>query len=417
MAESQRVVVTGLGPVSAVGIGLNEFWTSLVDGKTGIDRISGFDPEPFACQIGAEIKGFDPKTYFKDKKSALRNDRYTQLGVAASKLAMEDAGLDASGLRPERFGVIMGTAFGGLGTLETQIREMDKGGPAKVSPFAVPMLLGNTISGIIAIELGALGPNYAVLSACAAATHAMGVAYKTIKSGEADVIISGGSEAAMTPFGFAGFCSLKAMATKFNDSPAKGSRPFDKDRGGFVMGEGAGALVLESYEHAKQRGARIYAELAGFGASCDAHHITTPHPEGAGLAAALEAALSSGGVRKEEVTYINAHGTSTAYNDKFETMAIKRVFGDDLASKLYVSSTKGATGHTLGAAGGLEAIAAVQAIATKTLPPTINLQTPDPDCDLNYVPNKAVTLPEVKATISQNLGFGGHNGVVVFRPI
>ena len=412
----KRVVVTGLGPVSAVGTGNNEFWNNLIDGQTGIDTVSAFDPLPFASQIGGQVKDFDATLYMKDPKSAVRNDRYTLLGVGGAKIAAEDAGLTEeaiSKMESSRFGVIFGTAMGGISTLDQQIRVLEEKGPRGVSPLAIPMLLGNTVSGIIGIELGFKGPNFVVMSACAAATHALGVAFNAIRNGEADVVISGGSEAPITPFGYAGFCAMKAMCTKFNDNPKAGSRPFDKDRCGFVMGEGAGVLVLEELEHAKKRGAKIYAELAGYGATCDAHHITMPHPEGVGLGTAIDIALKDGNIRKEEVDYINAHGTSTPYNDKFETAAIKKAFGEELAYKINISSTKGATGHTLGAAGGLEAIAAVKAIETGVIPPTLNYETHDPDCDLNITPNKSIKR-EVKAALSSNLGFGGHNGVVAF---
>ena len=415
-ADRTRVVVTGLGPISAIGIGKDDFWNALIEGKTGIDKITRFDTEGFGCQIGAEVKDFDPKPYFKDRKATVRNDRVTLMGVAASRIAVDDAKLDTETVDGERFGVVVGSAFGGLQTLETQINELNTKGPSKVSPLAVPMLLSNLISGAIALEMGAKGPNYVVNSACAASTHALGLAFAHIASGEADVVLAGGAEAAVTPFGFAGFCSMKAMATKFNDNPKKASRPFDKDRAGFVMGEGAGMVVLESLEHAQKRGAYIYAEVAGFGQACDAHHITTPHPEGAGLAKAITLALEDAGLAKEDLTYINAHGTSTAYNDKFETLAVKKALGEDVAKKMYISSTKGATGHTLGAAGGLEAIATVKAIETLTLPPTINYETADPDCDLNVVPNKAIKVAEIKAAASQSAGFGGHDSVVIFKP-
>ncbi|GAB5030383.1 3-oxoacyl-(acyl-carrier-protein) synthase 2 [Nannochloropsis oceanica] len=414
--KTQRVVVTGLGPISAVGIGKDDFWKALLEGKCGIDKISGFDPSGLTCQIGAEVKGFDAKPYFKDKKSAVRNDRVTLMGVAASRIAVDDARLDLATVEGERFGVVVGSAFGGLQTLETQIQSMNEKGPGAVSPFAVPMLLSNLISGVIALENGAKGPNYVVNSACAASTHALGLAYAHIAHGEADVCLAGGAEAAVTPFGYAGFCSMKAMATKYNDNPSQGSRPFDKDRCGFVMGEGAGMLVLESLEHAQKRGAHIYAEVAGFGQACDAHHITTPHPEGAGLAKAITLALDDAGLDKGDLTYINAHGTSTAYNDKFETLAVKKALGEENAKRMYLSSTKGSTGHTLGAAGGLEAIATVLAIETLTLPPTINYETPDPDCDLNVVPNKPIKVAEIKAAASQSAGFGGHDSVVIFKP-
>jgi len=333
--------------------------------------------------------------------------------VAASKMAVEDAKMDLDVIDSSRFGVIIGSAFGGMQTFETQTLNLDKG--KKVSPFTIPALLGNTASGIVAIELDAQGPNFGVASACAAGSHAIGEALRFMQNGEADVMITGGSEAAITPLSFGGFCAMKAMCSKYNDSPQEGSRPFDADRAGFVMGEGAGVLMLETEEHAKARGATIYCELGGYAATCDAHHITTPHPEGQGLSACLTNALKDAGVAPTDVEYINAHGTSTAYNDKFETMAIKKVFGDH-APELAISSTKSMTGHTLGAAGGIEAAIAAKVMATGICPPTINYGTPDPECDLNYVPNKPQTLPgKPKAAISDNLGFGGHNAALVFK--
>mmetsp|Transcript_4198 Transcript_4198/g.6259 ORF Transcript_4198/g.6259 Transcript_4198/m.6259 type:complete len:312 (-) Transcript_4198:64-999(-) len=310
---------------------------------------------------------------------------------------------------------MIGSAMGGVKTYEEQMLKLDKSGPGRVSPFLIPAFLGNTASGIVGIEVGAKGPNFGIVSACAAATHCIGEAMQAIQTGQADMMLAGGSEAGITPLSFAGFCSMNAMAKNFNDQPKKASRPFDSDRCGFVMAEGAGVILIESEEHAIKRGAKIYCELAGYGASCDAHHITTPQPEGAGLAQALEMALESAGVDKSDVTYVNAHGTSTAYNDKFETLALKRVFGEEGAKKLKISSTKGITGHALGAAGGYEAVACVKAIETGWVPPTINYETPDPDCDLDYVPNEKQNLGDVKVAVSNNLGFGGHNGVILFK--
>merc|ERR1719454_1768525 len=321
--------------------------------------------------------------------------------------------MDLGAVEKSRFGVIVGSAFGGMETFETQTLNLNKG--KKVSPFCIPALLGNTASGIVGIELGAQGPNFGVASACAAGSHAIGEAMRFMQNGEADIMITGGSEAAITPLSFGGFCAMKAMCSSYNENPKQASRPFDADRAGFVMGEGAGVLLLETEEHAKARGAKIYCELAGYAATCDAHHITTPHPEGAGLSTCLANALDAAGVAPSDVEYINAHGTSTAYNDKFETMAIKTVFGEH-AKDLRISSTKSMTGHTLGAAGGIEAVIAAKVMQTGVVPPTINYETPDPECDLNYVPNTAQTLPsKPKAAISDNLGFGGHNAALVFK--
>lgn len=411
----KKVVVTGLCVVSGVGTGVEEFWKGLLDGKSSINRIERFDPTPFKCQIGAEVKDFDAALYFEGKKSIRSNDRVTHFAVAATKLAIKDADIDIKACG-ERCGVMVGSAFGGMETFEKQTLTLNAKGPGKVSPFTIPALLGNTAAGVIAIETGARGPNFGLVSACATATHCIGEALQAIREGEADVMIAGGAEAALTPLSFAGFCSMSAMATGHNDDPKAASRPFDAQRSGFVMAEGGGVLILESLEHAQARGAKIYCEVAGYGASGDAHHITSPEPTGAGLSNALERALRSAGMAKEDVTYINAHGTSTNYNDKFETMAIRKTFGDDLANEIYVSSTKGQTGHALGAAGGLEAIACAKAIETGELPPTINYENPDPECDLRIFGEK-VKVDRVKGALSSNLGFGGHNGVVAFRPL
>jgi len=410
-AGEPKIVVTGLGVVSALGSG-DDFWNSLLKGECGIDAITHFDASKFPTTIGAEVKDFDPKPYFGNAKTVKSTDRFTHLAVAASKMALEDAGVEMESVDKKRFGCIVGTAFGGMETFEKQTLNHNAG--KKVSPFTIPALLGNTASGIIGIEVGAQGPNFGVASACAAGSHALGEALQHMRAGRADVMLSGGTEAAMTPLSFAGFCAMKAMCSKYNDDPKTASRPFDSDRAGFVMGEGAGMLLLETEEHAKARGAKIYCELAGYAATCDAHHITTPHPEGAGLTECLKLAIDDANVPLTDVAYINAHGTSTAYNDKFETMAIKNVFGEH-AYKLKISSTKSMTGHTLGAAGGIEAVIAAKVMQTGKVPPTINYATPDPDCDLDYTPNTAATLDAPKAVISDNLGFGGHNAALVFK--
>jgi len=411
--SDRRVVVTGLGAVTALGHNVPAFWSSLIRGQVGVDRVSLFDPSAFACQIGAEVRGWDA-TQLMDPKEARRNDRYTHFGFVAARQAVADAGLDIATEDGDKVGVIIGSGIGGMYTFETQLRVLAERGPRKVSPFTIPSLIGNMCSGLVAIELGARGPNFGMVSACATGTHSLGEAAHAIRRGDADVMVAGGSEAAITPFAYASFCSMKAMSTR-NDSPQTASRPFDRGRDGFIMGEGAGILVLESYGHARARGARIYCELAGYAATCDAYHITSPDPEGKGLSMAMKRALASAGAAPEAVDYINAHGTSTPYNDKFETLAIKKVFGEH-ARTLPVSSTKSMTGHLLGAAGGIESIVCVKVLEEGIAPPTMNLEEPDPDCDLDYVPNMA---REVKArtVLSNNLGFGGQNASVVFRAL
>jgi len=411
-SQSRRVVVTGIGTISALGSTLDEFWGSLTKGRSGIARVTRFDPTDFPSKVGAEVCDFDPGKYM-DPKEAKRNDRYTQLAVAASRLAIEDAKVDTSKLVPERFGVIIGSGIGGMETIENQSRVLFERGPGRVSPFTIPSLIANIAAGVVAIEFKAKSVNFGVVSACASGSHALGEAHRHIRDGHADIMLSGGSEAAITRLGYAGFCTMKAMSTDFNDTPERASRPFDKLRDGFVMGEGAGVLVIETLEHAQARGARIYCELAGYGATCDAYHITGQDQEGRGLALCLDRALSEAGVKKEEVGYINAHGTSTPINDRCETLAIKRTFGDH-ARTLSISSTKSMTGHLLGAAGGVEAAVCCLAIHHGVIPPTINYENPDPDCDLDYTPN-AARQRKVDVAISNNLGFGGHNASLVFR--
>ncbi len=409
----RHVVVTGLGIVTSIGHDVASFWSGLVAGKIGVDRVTLFDPSNFACQIGAEVRDWDVNQ-FMDPKEARRNDRYTHFGFVAAKQAVADSGIDMSREDGDRVGVIIGSGIGGMHTYETQLRVLFERGPRKVSPFTIPSLIGNMCSGLVAIELGARGPNFGMVSACATGTHSLGEAAHAIRRGDADVMVAGGSEAAITPFAYASFCSMKAMSTR-NDNPKAASRPFDKSRDGFIMGEGAGILVIESLEHARARGARIYCELAGYAATCDAYHITQPDPDGKGLSMAMRRALESAGVNPGDVDYINAHGTSTPYNDKFETLAIKKVFGDH-ARKLPVSSTKSMTGHLLGAAGGIESVVCVKTIEQGVLPPTMNLEEPDPDCDLDYVPNAARRV-KVRTVLSNNLGFGGQNAAVVFRAV
>ncbi|PHJ25241.1 3-oxoacyl-acyl-carrier protein synthase i ii [Cystoisospora suis] len=416
-----RILCTGLGVVSGVGLGIDEFWENLIAGTNVIDKVTHFDPSGMSCQIACEVSDqkFDPKVYYNDPKEVKRNDRYTHFAVAASKMAMEDAGLSPSapGLNPDRFGVVVGSGIGGLAMMEQEARVLADKGPRRVSPFLIPAMIANTASGIVAIELGAKGPNHGAVSACATSGHAAGIALRYMQAGEADVMICGGAEASITPLSFAGFNALKAMAQGFNDDPKRASRPFDKKRAGFVMGEGAGIMIFETEEHALRRGAKkIYGEVAGYGATCDAHHVTAPAPDGSGLARCLEKAIAEAGVDKRDIGYINAHGTSTPMNDRIETAAFKKVFGDDLARRLLISSTKSMTGHCLGATGGIEACVAAKVLETGTVPPTINQEQPDPDCDLNYVPNKAYTSTKpFEAVLTDTLGFGGHNAALVLR--
>jgi 3-oxoacyl-[acyl-carrier-protein] synthase II len=411
--DSQRVVVTGLGAIHGLGFTAASFFDSVVSGKNGIERVTLFDPTPFATHMGAEVKGWNVEEHM-DPKDARRNDRYTHFGFCAAKQAWQDAGLDMATEDPDRVGVLVGSGIGGMFTFETQLKKLHDGGPRKVSPFTIPALIGNICSGMVAIELGARGPNFGVVSACATGTHAIGEAMHMIRRGDADIMVAGGAEAAITPFAYASFCSMKAMSTR-NDDPTHACRPFSLGRDGFIMGEGAGVLVLESYEHAKKRGARIYAEIAGYAATADAHHITMPDPEGKGLGMAMTRALRASGLTPTDIGYINAHGTSTPYNDKFETLAIKRVFGA-AAGAVPISSTKSMTGHLLGAAGGVESVIAVKTIQHGVIPPTVNLTEPDPECDLDYVPNTA-REQKVRAVLSNNLGFGGQNAAVVFKAV
>ena len=402
-----------MGVIASLGHNVADFWSSLLAGRCGIGRVTLFDPKDHTSQIGAEVRGWDPATLM-DPKEVRRNDRYTHFGFCAARQAAVDAKLDMSKEDPDRVGVIIGSGIGGMQTIETQHKIYMERGPRKVSPFMIPALISNMCSGLVAIDLGARGPNFSVVSACATGTHAIGESLRMIRGGEADVMVCGGSEAAITPLAYAGFCSMKAMSTN-NENPQKSSRPFDLNRDGFIMGEGAGIVVLESLEHALARGAHIYCEVAGYSATCDAYHITSPDPEGKGLSLAMSRALNDARVTPAEIDYINAHGTSTPYNDKFETLAIKKVFGD-CARKVMISSTKSMTGHLLGAAGGVEAIISVKTIETGEVPPTINLETPDPDCDLDYVPNVKRSA-NVKTVLSNNLGFGGQNAALVFRKL
>jgi 3-oxoacyl-[acyl-carrier-protein] synthase II len=410
--QKKRIVVTGIGVVSPVGVGKTDYWNSLVSGVSGIGRITHFDPTDFDVQIAAEVKNFDV-TKWIDRKESRRMDRFVHFGVAAALDAIEDAGLKITSANAERVGVLVGSGIGGLKTLEEQVKVLVENGPSKISPFLIPMMIADMASGHISIITGAKGPNSTVVTACATGAHALGDSLEIIRRGAADVMICGGTEAAVTQVGVAGFGNMKAMTSKYNDNPTKASRPFEAGRDGFVIGEGAGVVVLESLEHAEARGAHIYCELAGYGMSGDAYHMTQPAAGGEGVARAMVAALKDADVQPDMVGYINAHGTSTPLNDKNETAALKSVFGDH-AYKLSISSTKSMTGHLLGGAGGIEAVAAALALHSGVLPPTINYDTPDPDCDLDYIPNVARTQ-QVEVAVSNNSGFGGHNAVIVMR--
>ena len=407
----KRIVITGIGVVTPIGTGKDAFTKALRDGVSGANKISSFDASKFSCQIAANVKDFTPETYI-DKKKARRMARFTQLGVAAAQLAVKDSGLDFTQEDQSRIGVITGTGMGGLDVIEEEVGVLIEKGPRRVSPFLIPMIITNMLPGEIAIQFGCTGPNYAVTSACASANHAMGDAFRLLTNGDADVMLTGGSEAAITPLGLAGFCNMKALTLR-NDDPQKASRPFDKDRNGFLMGEGAGILVLETLEHAQKRGAHIYGEFVGYGASDDAYHMTAPNPEADAAVQSIKAAIADAGISPDAIDYINAHGTSTELNDKTETLAIKKVFGDR-AYKIPISSTKSMTGHLLGAAGAVELIATLLCMQDGFIHPTINYETPDPDCDLDYVPNKAREA-QITCALSNSLGFGGHNAAVIVK--
>jgi 3-oxoacyl-[acyl-carrier-protein] synthase II len=409
--NTRRVVVTGLGTLSPVGNTADEFWTALVQGRSGVGMITRFDTTGYPTRIAGEVRNFDPLN-FVDKKEARRLDPYLQYAIASAVLAVQDAALDTGKVDGNRFGVLIGSGIGGISTLLESHRNLIEKGPDRVSPFFIPMLIANMASGLVSMRFGAKGPNSAVVTACATGNHAIGDSFKIIQRADADIMIAGGSEAIIIPLTIAGFCSMKAMSTR-NDEPTKAMRPFDANRDGFVAGEGAGILVLESLDHALARDARIYAEIVGYGMTGDAHHMTAPDPEGDGAARAMAAAVRDAGLDVSDVGYINAHGTSTQYNDKFESIAIKRVFGEH-ARRLAVSSTKSMTGHLLGAAGGVEAIATVLALHHGVLPPTINYETPDPDCDLDYIPNQA-RKQDVEVALSNAFGFGGTNATLAFR--
>ncbi len=409
--ELRRVVLTGLGALTPVGNTTEEFWSALKQGKSGVGPITRFDATGYPTRIAGEVRGFDEGKYV-DKKEARRLDPYLKYAIATSVMAVEDAALDPAKVDGTRFGVLIGSGIGGITTLIEGEDVRRTKGVDRVSPFVIPMLIVNMAAGLVSMRFGARGPNSSVVTACATGNHAIGDAYKIIQRGDADVMIAGGAEAMIVPLTIAGFCSMKAMSTR-NDEPEKASRPFDAGRDGFVCGEGAGIVVLEAIEHAVRRDARIYGEIVGYGMTADAHHMTAPDPEGDGATRAMQLALAAAGIEPGAVGYVNAHGTSTPYNDKFETIAIKRVFGEH-ARKVAVSSTKSMTGHLLGAAGGIEAIATTLAIYHGLLPPTINYDTPDPECDLDYVPNQARKV-DVEYALSNAFGFGGTNATLAFR--
>lgn len=405
----KRVVITGIGAVTPIGIGKEAYWEALKTGVVGVDLITSFDTTEYVTKIAAEVKDFEPDQ-FMAKKEAKRMDRYTQFAVAASKLAIDDSKLDLDKIDADRFGVVIGSGIGGLLTLEEEHKKLLEKGPGRVSPFMIPMMISNMATGVVSMTFNAKGPNYSVVTACATGTNAIGEAFKLIQRGDADLMMAGGTEASITPLGVAGFCSMKAMSTR-NDDPKTASRPFDKDRDGFVMGEGAGVLILESLDHALERGATIYGEVVGFGSTADAYHITSPAPDGEGAARSMRMAIREAGIDAGAIGYVNAHGTSTPYNDKFETMAINTVFGDH-AKDLMVSSTKSMTGHLLGASGAVEAIACLLALHQGFVHGTMNIENVDPELNLNYLPNKGVEA-NIDYALSNSLGFGGHNATLV----
>jgi len=407
----RRVVVTGLGVVSPIGAGKEAFWKSLIAGISGVSTISLFDASAYPTQIAAEVKDFNPTDFIEPKESR-RMDRFSQFAVVAAGMALKDAGLSKESIDPDRAGVVIGSGIGGLATLEEQHKLLLNQGPRRVSPFLIPMMICNMAAGHVSIFYGLKGPNTCVVTACASGTHSIGDAFELIRRGSADVCVAGGAEAAVTPLSLAGFAAMKALSSR-NSEPAKASRPFDSTRDGFVIGEGAGIVILEDLDSALARGAHIYAEVLGYGMSADAFHITAPNKEGDGAVRAMKGALADADLAPETVDYINAHGTSTLYNDRIESLAIKKVFGQH-AYRMAVSSTKSMTGHLLGAAGGLEAVASVLAIDRGSIPPTINYEYPDSDCDLNYTPNKAVER-EINTVMSNSFGFGGQNAVLLFR--
>src|SRR5881398_1672706 len=410
MNNNRRVVITGMGAITPLGNDVETFWVNLKNGVSGIHTIKSFDTSAYDCHIGGEVHGFDPKTVFKNPKDVRRTDRFAQLAMAAAKMAMADCALEMGSENPDRFGVLVSSGIGGLKTLEDQYTILLNKGPSRVSAFTMPMLISNMASGLISMEFGLQGPNFCIVTACATSNNAIGESWRMIKFGDADIFLAGGSEASVIPIGLAGFSAMKALSTR-NDEPTRASRPFDRDRDGFVMGEGAGVVVVEELEHAKARGAKIYCELTGYGLSSDAYHMTAPPPDGEGAVRAMQLALEHARVSPDQVDYINAHATSTDIGDLCETRAIKQVFGEQ-AYKVSISSTKSMTGHLLGGAGGIEMAACALAIRDSVIPPTINLENPGEECDLDYTPNVA-REKKVRVALNNSFGFGGHNATLV----
>jgi 3-oxoacyl-[acyl-carrier-protein] synthase II len=409
----RRVVITGLGLVTPLGNDVETFWSNLKNGVSGIHAIDAFDITDYDCKIGGQVRGFDPKPFFKNPKDLRRTDRFTHLAMAAAKMALEDSAIDVANLkRRDRFGVIVSTGIGGLKTLQDQLRILLTRGPGRNSPFTIPMLISNMATGVISMEFDLRGPNLCIVTACATSNNAIGESWRIIKFGDADIFLAGGAEASIVEIGVAGFSAMKALSTR-NDEPERASRPFDRDRDGFVMSEGAGVVVVEELEHAKARGAKIYCELTGYGVSADAYHMTAPPPDGEGAARAMQLALDHAGIAPDQVDYINAHATSTDIGDICETRAIKKVFGD-YAHKVAISSTKSMTGHLLGGAGGVEMAACALAIRDSVVPPTINLENPDKECDLDYTANIA-REKKIRVALNNSFGFGGHNATLVAR--
>jgi 3-oxoacyl-[acyl-carrier-protein] synthase II len=411
--NNRRVVITGMGVVTPIGNDLDTFWTNLKEGKSGIGRIQAFDITNYDCQIAGEIRNFDPKPFFKNVKDVRRTDRFVQLGMAAAKMSIQDSGIDLEKVNRDRFGTIISSGIGGLKTLEDQFSIVMNKGPQRVSAFTIPMLISNMASGVISMEFGLRGPNLCIVTACATSNNSIGEAWRIIKFGDADIFLAGGSEASIVELGLAGFSSMRALSRR-NNEPERASRPFDRDRDGFVMSEGAGICVVEELEHAKKRGAKIYCELAGYGLSADAHHMTAPPDDGEGAARAMKMALEHANLSTNDVDYINAHATSTGLGDIAETKAIKMVFGEELAKKVAISATKSMTGHLLGGAGGVEMAACALSIRDSIIPPTINLENPDPQCDLDYTPKKA-REKKIKVALNNSFGFGGHNATLVAK--
>jgi len=414
MPNERRVVLTGIGVITPVGIDLQTFWDNLKSGVSGIGPITAFDTTDHDCRIAGEVKNFEPIRYFKNPKDVRRTDRFTQFAMAAARNAIADGRLDPATLPdPTRIGCIIGSGIGGLKTLSDQHTILMNKGPGRISPFMIPMMISNMASGLVSMEFGLQGPNFATVSACATACHAIGEAWRMIRFDEADAFLAGGTEATIIPLGIGGFAAMKALSTR-NDEPTRASRPFDRDRDGFVMGEGAGVVLIEELQHALRRGAPIYCEIAGYGLSADAYHMTSPLPEGEGAVRCMRMALNKAGINPDEVDYVNAHGTSTGIGDICETKAIKTIFGDHAKNGLLVSSTKSMTGHLLGAAGSVETAVCALAIRDSIIPPTINLDNPDAECDLDYVPHKA-REHKVRVAMNNSFGFGGHNATLVVR--